>query len=323
MSWLQTYAPAASEASPFEAAWHADLPPLQPNGDWPEALAEVLFAPTFDDLTTYAVIDAARVPNLPDLLAASGLDHACLFDGKAAEELATVAPWLVMLDPDSRFTRNLWTDSKAPWHLWGTECCILLQSPMHLSDLRRHLRHFTRLEHADKGWHYLRYWQGDIMGALAMLGPFDLMGQLFAADGIHATLLPTEGSILALRPKAGATPHRAVPRLDTPTWDAMGRAVEYRFHHRLVQACVAQDAVPESYVRAVVDHLRDWGFTGRDALRTLALWWTSGAGAHLPAQPWIQDELKASHGMPDAIRADRLRNLAEDMEAKGMDHAAG
>jgi len=68
-------------------------------------------------LQTYAILDAARVPNLPERLEASGLDHRCLFQGKAYDEMKDVAPWVVQLKEGNAFTRNLFVDGDAAWHL--------------------------------------------------------------------------------------------------------------------------------------------------------------------------------------------------------------
>ena len=51
-----------------------------------------IFAET---VRTYAILDAAKAPGLPELLAASELEHRCLFKGDTYEELKDVAPWIV------------------------------------------------------------------------------------------------------------------------------------------------------------------------------------------------------------------------------------
>lgn len=61
----------------------------------PDALYEPLFGqPADTPLHTYAILDAAKAPNLPELLEASGLAHRCLFKGSAFDELKDVAPWI-------------------------------------------------------------------------------------------------------------------------------------------------------------------------------------------------------------------------------------
>ena len=88
----------------------------------PDALYEPLFGqPSDTPLHTYAILDAAKVPNLPELLEVSGLEHRCLFKCDAYDELKDVAPWIVQLEDGNAFTRNLFTRSDAPWHLWDNE----------------------------------------------------------------------------------------------------------------------------------------------------------------------------------------------------------
>ncbi len=41
---------------------------------------------------TYALLDAAKVTNLPELLAGSKLEHRCLFQREAFDGLKNVAP---------------------------------------------------------------------------------------------------------------------------------------------------------------------------------------------------------------------------------------
>ena len=111
-------------------------------------------------LHTYAILDAAKVTNLPDTLEASGLEHRCLFKGDAYDELKDVAPWLVRLEEGKTFTRNLFKRSDAPWHLWDKEPGIFLRSHIPLSALWKHLRKFTRLRDQSTRWHFFRFWEG-------------------------------------------------------------------------------------------------------------------------------------------------------------------
>lgn len=107
---------------------------------------------------TYALLDAARIPNLPETLAQSGLRNECLYKGKAAENLGHVAPWLVRLDENSSFTRRLFTRGDASWHLWDAKVGIIIRSGWELGALWRNLRKFTRVTDHEGRWYYLRFY---------------------------------------------------------------------------------------------------------------------------------------------------------------------
>lgn len=140
----------------------------------PDALQDVLFGqsePTDSEIEmaggnvasipmmrTYAILDAAKVPNLPNLLENSGLEHSCLFKDDAYDEMKDVAPWLVRLEEDTSFTRNLFTQSDAPWHLWGAEPGVYVRSRHDLDSLWRHFRKFTRIQDDNGKWFYWRFW---------------------------------------------------------------------------------------------------------------------------------------------------------------------
>ncbi len=141
----------------------------------PDALYEVLFGQTeptdakiaaaggipenVPPLNTYAILDAAKVTNLPELLEASGLEHRCLFKGDAFDELKDVAPWIVRLEEGNGFARNLFTRSHAPWHLWDREPGIYVRSRGGLDDMWGHFRKFTRIRDEDGKWFYWRFWE--------------------------------------------------------------------------------------------------------------------------------------------------------------------
>lgn len=128
----------------------------------PDALVEPLFGQPEPDslLHTYMILDAARVLGLAELLEASRLEHRCLFKGDAYNEMKDVAPWIVRLEADNRFTRSLFTRSDSPWHLWDSEPGIYLRSHEELEEMWRHFRKFTKVQD-DKGkWYYWRFWEG-------------------------------------------------------------------------------------------------------------------------------------------------------------------
>lgn len=116
-------------------------------------------AKTTYPLYTFAILDAARVLNLPEMLETSGLEHRCLFKGQAYEDLKNVAPWIVRLEDANSFTRNLFTSLDVPWHMWDAEPGIYLRSRGTLDDMWAHFRKFTRVQDEQGKWYYFRFWE--------------------------------------------------------------------------------------------------------------------------------------------------------------------
>jgi len=132
----------------------------------PVVLHEMLFGhPQLNEdsavlpLLTYAILDAAKVMGLVEMLETSGLEYACLFRGDAAEELRDVAPYLVRLEESSTFTRNLFTKGDAGWQMWNKEPGMYFRSRADLNELRRHFRRFTKVQDEGGKWYYLRFWE--------------------------------------------------------------------------------------------------------------------------------------------------------------------
>ena len=126
----------------------------------PEALMEILFGqpePTRAEIAaaggdasavapmgTFAIVDAAKLKGIALTIGGYGLEHQCLYQGTAYEELRDVAPWIVQLKPDSTFTRNLFTQGDARWHLWDAKAAIFLRSRGSVDALAKHFRKFTQ-----------------------------------------------------------------------------------------------------------------------------------------------------------------------------------
>lgn len=115
------------------------------------------------EIYCYAIIDAAKYPNLPDLLIQSGLEHRCLLKGDAQKELGDVAPWVVKLDADNQFTRKLFTQGDAAWNLWDRQLGIFLRSEAMLNEIWAHFRKFLRVRDESGAWFYVRFWQPEVM----------------------------------------------------------------------------------------------------------------------------------------------------------------
>jgi len=120
-------------------------------------------------LHTYAILDAAKVVNFVEMLEASGLEHRCLFKGEAAEEMRDVAPYVVRLEEDNTFTRNLFShdpEQEVPWFMWSREPGIYVRSRGTLEDMWRHFRKFTKVQDEDGKWFYFRFWEGIYLDAI-------------------------------------------------------------------------------------------------------------------------------------------------------------
>lgn len=143
-----------THVSPLCVQMGVDAPKFCPDG-----LSRLLFGQADPALQTFALLDAARIPGLVEILAASDLGHRCLFVGDALDELGDVAPWLVELKPDHKFTQNLFTADDAPWAYWDAEPGIFLRAPGPLDAVRRHLRKSTRVPTESGDIQFFRFWE--------------------------------------------------------------------------------------------------------------------------------------------------------------------
>jgi hypothetical protein len=83
---------------------------------------------------TYAVLDGASVPGLPQKLFESQTSNNCLYRGELSDELIHVAPYLVRLSPGSVFVEWLFSEC------WGKHWGIFAQSEVSASSLQKHFR---------------------------------------------------------------------------------------------------------------------------------------------------------------------------------------
>ena len=111
-------------AHPFAHSLHSAL--------WPEE------APQW--MRVYAVLDAARDERIFDAVDGCREDKSCLYAGKLPFALQRAAPYLVELSKDGPFLSYLIEQG------WGNSWGIYLRSDRGMMEVRRHLRHFLRVQ---------------------------------------------------------------------------------------------------------------------------------------------------------------------------------
>ncbi len=168
-------------------------------------------------MQTYAILEAARVMNLPELLGNSGLEHRCLFKGDAYDELKDVAPWIVRLEEGSSFTRNLFSRSDAYWHLWDSEPGIYIRSRGTLDELWRHFRKFTKIQDESGKWYFLRFWDAEFFSSYMQL----VAGEPIAIKWVRSLI----SSFVLVRSDIATVVHRNITSLSDEHEDIIRRPV--------------------------------------------------------------------------------------------------
>lgn len=113
-------------------------PPSAPLRAPPGVLLRHLW-PDGADERVFAILDGARDPRIHPAVTRSGLAYHCLYSGTLEPVLARAAPYLVQLDREAPFTRELLT-------CWGDSWGIYLRTVASLSELHRHFRRFLRVK---------------------------------------------------------------------------------------------------------------------------------------------------------------------------------
>ena len=120
-----------------------------------DRLPKLLFASESESV--YAILDGASVPGLLEKLAVAKEEHACLYRGALAPDLAKVAPYLIKLRPEGLLTD--WILSEG----WGKHWGIFAVTPVGLEALRRHFRQFLRVKDHTGKILYFRYYDPRVL----------------------------------------------------------------------------------------------------------------------------------------------------------------
>ena len=111
------------------------------------------------ETNVYAVLDGASVPELPQVLWEHKSENICLHRGEQEPDMAAVAPYLVQLEYDHRFTKLVCEQG------WGNHWGIFVLTPAELDirTLRNHFRRFLMVYDPDGKLIYFRYYDPRVL----------------------------------------------------------------------------------------------------------------------------------------------------------------
>lgn len=108
-------------------------------------------------LPLFAIIDAARAPELLNLLRVHAEIYYSLYDGAAGEQLDDVAPYLVELRPRSPLLEALVREQ------WGNSWGVFAWALSDFKNLRRHLRRFLMVQDTRGKDMYFRFYDPRVL----------------------------------------------------------------------------------------------------------------------------------------------------------------
>ncbi|MEO8428266.1 MAG: DUF4123 domain-containing protein [Verrucomicrobiota bacterium] len=119
------------------------------------ALLDVLFGEP--DKPIFAVLDGASAPGLVKNLYEHEPEYCCLYRGELSPDVATVAPYLVRLEPAAKFAELVLREG------WGAHWGIFVASAASLRALRDHFREFHTVELPDQRTVLFRYYDPRVL----------------------------------------------------------------------------------------------------------------------------------------------------------------
>lgn len=153
-----------------------------------ERLEKILFG---EELLVYAILDGASIPDLPMKLFEMSPPNYCLFRGELEPDMASVAPYLVLLQPKDPFTDWLLKDC------FGKHWAVFLQSRHSLKDLRGHFRGLVTVFNEDGNPMVFRYYDPRVMTKYLPSCTDEELSEFFGGVKKFFAELPAKGSLMS------------------------------------------------------------------------------------------------------------------------------
>ena len=254
--------------------------------DAPDGVAALLsdaFPPTTGQ-RRYMLLDGGTLPNLPERLAALGIEGRSIYDETIDPDLLDVSPRLVPLPVDAtdgaaeETQPDLMTDwcrpsrdGADPFALLDRRPGILILSPLAPADLRARLRRLVLLPDEGGVRVWLRFQEPGVLDALLRAcRPAAQSGILAGMSRIIWSEPALEDDLWRLRaidaaPVGEDAPRACLPILDAPVRQALAHAV-HRHRARAVARAEGGTLDDRLSVAATVVRLLDLGHGGPDWL---------------------------------------------------------
>jgi hypothetical protein len=143
------------------------------------------------NLNVFAVLDGASIPDLRDTLHELQPESVCLYRGELEPDMAQVAPYLVQLEADTKFTERVVLDG------WGKHWGIFVRSTADLRVVRRHLRSLLIVNDTESRPLIFRYYDPRVLRVFLPTCDAEQLAAFFGP--IDSLLLENEGGDQMLR----------------------------------------------------------------------------------------------------------------------------
>ncbi|WP_081381213.1 DUF4123 domain-containing protein [Rhodovulum sulfidophilum] len=334
----------AHGGSPLSFKTLNDIAPLDAQlGTWPkkvvpDALFDALFGQNDSQIaadndasqqspqSTYAILDASKVTNLAEMLETSQLEHRCLFTGKSYENLKEVAPWLVRLEGDNFFTRNLFTRSNSARHLWDNEPGIYLRAGASFDHVWRHVRKFTRIHDSHGKWYFIRYY--DPAAAFDLFAQKAYWEMIMSGAGISSVIVCKGGTAyVAVTGQEEELPASISAGFD---FDIAKKAELDRKLRQNIRLTISNLDIPPEFhgqakelARACMQRMMAYGFTNSRHLRVLAAWELSFGARYEEYDPEGKLLKLCQSNAPSLRRFKRFQKRMDEVSFKKKEFGRG
>ncbi|MCI5166356.1 MAG: DUF4123 domain-containing protein, partial [Candidatus Electrothrix sp. GM3_4] len=105
----------------------------------------------------YAVLDAARMPEVPQTLLNHQVLYGSLYEGPLGGKLKEAGPYLVSLTPDSPLCKEIIRT------YWGNSSCLLILCSSEFKAVREHLRNFLMVKDEQAKIIYFRFYDPRVL----------------------------------------------------------------------------------------------------------------------------------------------------------------
>jgi hypothetical protein len=167
-----------------------------------EAIAAALFR---EDVSVYAVLDGASIPDLLARLDETHPPCECLIRGELAPDLAVAAPYLVELERGGDFA--LWLMEKG----WGQHWGIFALAACDLRAMRQHFRSLLTVYDEGGKPMFFRFYDPRVMRTYLPTCEPDELGEFFGPVAEYVAEAEDPQSLLTFRVEQGALAAGARP----------------------------------------------------------------------------------------------------------------